>query len=93
MPNHMPAPWSYDATQRGPVQIKSRHGFQVGTALTVDDARLMASAPDLLAALSAQRCFDCGQWIEASEGRRSPCVACAPAVAAIARAEGRTDGR
>lgn len=51
MANHMPAPWSIDLGQRGPVQIKSRHGGQVGTALTVDDARVMAAAPEMLAAL------------------------------------------
>lgn len=56
---------------------------------TLAEARLMAAAPDLLAALTAQRCFDCGQWIEATPGRRSPCVSCAPAVAAIAKATGQ----
>lgn len=88
MANHMPAPWSIDATQRGPVQIKSRHGFQVGTALTVDDARVMAAAPELLDALKgAAECLSRFGWgVECETARIA-------ALSAIARAEGRTDGR
>jgi len=53
MSQHMPAPWTYTLPQRGPCIIKSRHGFQVGTALTEDDARIMTAAPQLLEALQA----------------------------------------
>lgn len=49
--HHMPAPWSFEIPTRGPVQIKSRHGFLVGTALTIDDARVMTAAPELRDAL------------------------------------------
>lgn len=49
------------------------------------EARLLELGPALVAALSAQQCFACGQWIEASEGRREPCEVCAPAVAALVR--------
>lgn len=65
--NHMPAPWSLanvSAAERGPVQIKSRHGLTVGTAYTVDDARVMAVAPELLAALEA---------VTERVGSRQPC--------------------
>lgn len=54
MSHHMPAPWTLtntSAAQRGPVQIVSRHGLTVGTAYTVDDARVMAAAPSLLETL------------------------------------------
>lgn len=67
MSNHMPAPWSIDLSQRGPVQIKSRHGFQVGTALTVDDARLMAAAPEMLAALQVLH-EDLARYSKMTEG-------------------------
>ena len=55
------------------------------------DLRLMIAAPDLLAALTAQRCFDCQQWLEITERRspRKPCTTCAPAMAAMALALGR----
>jgi hypothetical protein len=50
---HMPAPWSIAIPTRGPVKIKSRHGHHVAEAWTIDDARVMAAAPELLAALEA----------------------------------------
>jgi hypothetical protein len=53
MGHHLPALWTYTIPQRGPCVIKSRHGLQVGTALTIDDARVMAAAPQLLTALQA----------------------------------------
>lgn len=50
------APWSLTNTSpadRGPIEIRSAHGLLVGTALTIDDARLIAAAPELLAACQA----------------------------------------
>lgn len=53
MSQHMPAPWTYTIPRFGPCVIESCHGFQVGTAITIDDARIMTAAPQLLAALQA----------------------------------------
>lgn len=70
MANHMPAPWTLanvSPAEPGPVQIKSRHGFHVGTALTVDDARLMAAAPEMLAALQVLH-EDLARYSKMTEG-------------------------
>jgi hypothetical protein len=53
MSHPMPSPWTYTMPRLGPCVIKSRHGLQVGTAITEDDARVMAAAPQLLEALQA----------------------------------------
>lgn len=100
MANHMPAPWTIanvSPAERGPVLIKSRHGFQVGTALTVDDARLMAAAPELLATLQTLH-EDLARYSKMTEEVWSSGSIAFGTMAdlcalVIAKAEGRTDGR
>jgi hypothetical protein len=89
-----PAPWALANTipaRRGPIEILSKHGLHIGTALTIDDARLIAAAPELLAAgiAVAQVMIDrmawcCGMW---DEGHEDDCPAQALR-AAIAKAKG-----
>jgi hypothetical protein len=61
----MPAPWTVanaSPANRGPIEIKSRHGLHVGTAYCWPDAQIMAAAPEMLAALEAYQA-----WSDASE--------------------------
>lgn len=101
MANHTPGPWETlggpgFATEIGAMLNTPDAVIVADTRLMpydptprqLADARLIAAAPDLLAALTAQRCFWCVQWIEVTEGERRPCNMCAPALAAIAKARG-----
>lgn len=82
--------WAVDAD--GATRIIARipeaavHYDAAEVARVEANARLMSAAPDLLAALTGQRCFECRQWIEVTPGDRKPCDECADAIAAIAKA-------
>lgn len=63
--NHTPAPWAFSINHSGDYQLRGSNGhlvFQVstGTIPGNSDARLIASAPDLLAALEIVLSSTCG---------------------------------
>lgn len=63
--NHTPAPWAFSINHSGDYQLRGSNGhlvFQVstGTIPGNSDARLIASAPDLLAALEIFLSSTCG---------------------------------
>lgn len=91
---HMPSPWKIEIPTRGPVQIQSRHGLHVAQAWTIDDAQIMAAAPELLDGALKLRCWSCNWWLnepKTSEARH--CTMCQPLRDAIATARGSTDER
>ena len=85
--NHTPGPWAFSLNHSGDYQLRGSNGhlvFQVSTGTIPDnsDARLIASAPELLRAL---------EWIvddwEKATGRTLPDDH--PTKAAISKAKGR----
>ena len=85
-PFNTPSPWRVEIPQRGPCVIKSPHGLYVGTGTTIDDARLMAAAPEMLAALEhAVSTMECALHRMLTD--HSDCWIC-EAQTAIAKARG-----
>lgn len=63
--NHTPAPWAFSINHSGDYQLRGSNGHLVmqistGTIPGNSDARLIASAPDLLAALEIVLSSTCG---------------------------------
>lgn len=70
--NHTPAPWAFSINHSGDYQLRGSNGhlvFQVstGTIPGNSDARLIASAPELLAALELvfSNAGESPEWIRA----------------------------
>ncbi len=89
---HTPGPWRLSSTS--PEVVLAGRDIVVadtlqsgGTQLSecAANARLIAAAPDLLAALLSMRCEGCGISVG---GRDSGCPSCADARAAIAKVRG-----
>ena len=63
--NHTPGPWAFSLNHSGDYQLRGSNGhlvFQISTGTIPDnsDARLIASAPELLAALEIILSSTCG---------------------------------
>jgi hypothetical protein len=89
-PKFTPGPWKFVPWHiaEGPSEVRAPEGWLVCTTASDDDARLIAAAPDLLAALA-----EVSQWIEGwspnfTQDDEWPATN-ARIRAAIAKAEGR----
>ena len=89
MTKHTPGPWKYDGQGDGNKQLPIRSRGNIIAAIrgsgTLDDARLIAAAPDLLAALHELAEIGEGGVIERRETGKPTWIAL-KAVATIARA-------
>lgn len=87
-------PWEVSNTspaQRGPVVIKSASGLYVASVATVPDARVMAAAPELFAALIALEADCWCPWrTDFDDHHTAPCLQARAAIAK-ARGEGSAD--
>lgn len=70
--NHTPAPWAFSINHSGDYQLRGSNGhlvFQISTGTIPDnsDARLIASAPELLRALELvfSNAGESPEWIRA----------------------------
>lgn len=93
---HTPAPWQFvagDGENRAEIQTDNKAICSMWRCMGEDDdanARLIAAAPELLAALKAQKCMACKVALSVPDPMPDmPCPECAPARAAIAKAEGK----
>lgn len=88
MSGHTPGPWHVNASGDVCAWFNDRLTFvaTVNCAREEADARLIAAAPTLLAALEGMECGGC--HLKITEYYERPCPACAPAFAAIAAARG-----
>ena len=95
MSTHTPGPWFTTDNKRAPLFISEAHGEDIatvhdrGTAGTdVANARLIAAAPDLLAALRDLLAY-CDNTVPYFRTNSAEAAIAAQADAAIAKAEGK----